>query len=60
MFAAAGRGHGRSMTLKPFILRSTVQEPRPVKWVRIRNRRSAGVIARERAADERQPPARAS
>jgi hypothetical protein len=48
------------MTLKPFILRSTVQESRPVKWVRVRNRRSAGVIARERAADERQPPARAS
>jgi hypothetical protein len=48
------------MTLKPFILRSTVQHVPPVKWVRIRNRRSAGVIAREQAADQRQSTSRAS
>lgn len=54
MFAVAGRGHGTGMTLKPFILRSTVAAPQPVTWVRVRNHRSAGVIARERAANERQ------
>jgi hypothetical protein len=60
MFETGGRGHGWSMTLKPFILRSTVQHLPPAKWVRIRNHRSAGVIAREQAADERQPSGRAS
>jgi hypothetical protein len=59
MFATAGGGHATAMTLKPFILRSTVQKPQPVTWVRVRNRRSAGVIAREQAAEERQTSHRA-
>jgi hypothetical protein len=41
------------VTLKAYILRTTAPGAPKTTWVRVRNQRSAGVIARERAIQDR-------
>jgi hypothetical protein len=40
------------MTLKSYILRTVPPAKHTSSWVRVRNRRSTAVIAREREADD--------